>query len=671
MKKNKKKSTAQDGTKKKKITFPKVMLILAIATAVGLGAYFIIDKLNDSVVKSVNIEGAFSEIYIGNPQYESVEFDVSVYPDTANQGFTVFTSDANIASVSITEEGKVKVTAVSIGEATITVQSTANSSLKDTCVVRVKNTDVQNVTFIEKAIEEEEEDKVITSAVMQKDGLEHYVYFSLKPSDANMDNLSVSYDEKILESVTIDKEHRRLVVIPKTDIEDASTTVYVEINQDTDEGERVVSKNIRVQINLVEREAYLAFEFASEANNKQFSSNHSGFVYLDPKNEGDSIDKRDISDFLVKVNMAYDKDFKNLGEFKMEDFIVKVNDQIIINHDSTEDTYYYTKKALAPTEDGGTEEVDITILEIKKINDNGQLYYKVTASTAFEEEKYCRLTFEHFYTKAQGVVEVSWFKQDDLTEESKNQFNISVGSSKLGQTINMIDKGVYSISKGSEAVVFTTYDKAISAGIIKAFPLNSDNEECYTFSNGYGEEILITQATDRMKLSASSNVFNTQNTNSPIKISLKYKSIYWDNRYAANYGEEQKIDLVFYVEGVYFTVATNESVDNVNQIQWVKGSTTKISIYSTLDSALKGNNASNTAYQNYFNANDVSLIVYKSTTSGLEETDEIISTTTTNGGLWEFVIDTNKQTSPANGTKYVMVFSYCDMQIVINATLTQ
>ena len=66
------------------------------------------------------------------------------------------------------------------------------------------------------------------------------------------------------------------------------------------------------------------------------------------------------------------------------------------------------------------------------------------------------------------------------------------------------------------------------------------------------------------------------------------------------------------------------------------------------------------------------MTIYKSTASGLEvlpKDQEIKATRTFDGGLWEFVIDTNSQNILVNGTKYVMVFRYCDMQIVINATL--
>ena len=553
MKKNSKSSNGGQPSKKK-ITFPKIMLILAIAIAVGWGGIAIIQKLNASVAKSVNIEAAYSEVYLGNPQYESVEFGVSVYPSTANQAFRVATSDSNIASVTITEEGKVKVTAVGVGRATITVQSLAKSSLVDTCIVDVKNTDVQDVTFIEyiqpvvdENAEEPQEpvapiENEIENVVMQKDGLEHYIYFKLNPIDANMDNLTLDFDEDIFESVVIDKENRRLVVVPKTDIENASTAVYLEINQDTDDGERVVSKNIRMHISLVEREAYLSFEFASETNDRTFSSNHSGFVYLDPKNNGDPIDKRDISDFLVKVVMAYDKNFETFGVFKMEDFIVSVNDEVIIPHESEGNVFYYTKEKLNPLTD---EIEEVEILEIAKIYDNGEWFYKVTATTDFEEEKYCRLTFEHVYTGAQGVVEVSFFDQQRLSED-KNKFNIAVDeTSKSGQTINFISStnSAYAISKGAETVMFTTYDAAINAGIIKAFPIDANGNECFEFQNGKGEKITITQVANRMKLSATSTVFNTQNTHESITISFRWQYTYWDNRYIANYGEEQKIDV--------------------------------------------------------------------------------------------------------------------------------
>ncbi len=654
MKKNNKISNAQNSEpQKKKITFPKVMLILAILIAVGLGAFTIIDKLNDSVAKSISIEGASSDIYIGNPQYESVEFAVSVFPEAANQAFKVSTSDANVASVSITEDGKVKVSAVSVGKATIYVESAAKSSLIDSVEINVKNIDVQNVTFVKRATEDGEVDSPIQSVVMQKDGIEHYVDFNLNPVDANMDNLSIDFDESILESVTIDKANRRLVVVPKTDIENASTTVYVEINQDTDEGERVVSKNIRIQINLVEREAYLAFEFASDAN-REFSSNHSGFVYLDPKLSTDQQNVRDISDFYVKVNIAYDKDFNNLGTFRMEDFIVRANDEVVVAQNSTEESFSYSQD-------------DIVLLNIDKVYDNGDCYYKVTATKDFKSGKYVRLSFEHYFTGAQGVVEVSHFDQSKLSGDA-NRFNIkqqvvaSGENPKLGQTINLISESnsAYAISKGSETVMFTTYDAAINAKIIKAFPVDENGEECYLFTNGSGDQIAITQVANRMKLSATSNVFNTQNDHEAVKISFRWKYIYWDNRYIVNYGEEQKIDLNFYVEGVYFTAGG----DNVNAITLSTSTTTTININSTLTKKIAEKN-----YSSYFTQNDVICKVYllNNLTGELTETRNVtVSPSGDSGnGLWSF----NVSSVGASSGEYVIKFNYCDMQIVINATL--
>ena len=84
---NKKNTNTSSGKKKSKITFPKVMLVLAIVVVLGIVGYVIFDKINSSAVKDISIGGAYSELYVGNPEYDEVSYNVSVYPSNANQAF--------------------------------------------------------------------------------------------------------------------------------------------------------------------------------------------------------------------------------------------------------------------------------------------------------------------------------------------------------------------------------------------------------------------------------------------------------------------------------------------------------------------------------------------------------------------------------------------------------
>lgn len=557
---SKKTTTKTDSKKKKKITFPKVMLILAIVVTVGILGYVIYDKIDSSVVKAVSIEGAYSELYVGNPMYNSVSYDVSVYPANANQGFTASSSDVSVATVSITADGKIKIDAVREGEATITIRSVAKSSIKDSCKVVVKSVDIQNVTFTQSSTSDPNEIKIIDSVEIQKDGLEHAIDFELDPIDANMDRLKVSSFDSSLENVWIDKENRRLVIVPKTDIENKTIPVYVEIYQNTTKGS-VVSKRVRIMVNLVEREAYLNFEFAHDASSGlSFSGNHNNYVYLDP--QGDS----KIADFYTKVNIAYNKEFTNIGEFNVADFRVEINENVVFDYDSADVSADYI-------------EDDKVVFTITKEN-NGE-YFKIVAKEGFvSDESTCyKLSFIHRYTSVEGVVEIKYFKQNVLSEEGgavtswKIEYDDSTNSTDAIRYVGESDNR-YAVTNGSTLILKSNIDKGIESGILGIYTTDTNGLKCSLFTDNKGNEIEITKNKNRLVLSARSTASFTQGA-SYILVRFKFYATYWDSRYLSSYNS---LIASAYWQEIQFTV-DDLFETNGDEIQRLSSTSSEAKVY--------------------------------------------------------------------------------------------
>lgn len=528
--------------KKKKITFPKVMLILAIALGVGLVGFVIFDKVTSSTVKAVSIEGAYSVLYVGNPKYDSVEHNVAIYPTNANQGFTALSSDNSVATVTITEEGKIRVQAVGEGSAQIVVRSKAKSSIKDSFSVVVKNTDVQDVTIYKPNNEILDTNSNIETINIQKDGLEHYISFDIDPIDANMDRLSVlEFNKDALENVWIDTQNKRLVVIPKTDIENKIVPITLGIFQNTTKGQ-TDAKKITFNINLVERTAYLKFSFAYDSNsgiNFGVNNNDQNIVYLDPKLTSDA-----IKDFYVKVNIAYDKDFTNIGEFKVEDFQLSVSDTSRLTGEEESNNFvafdYSSTNESAEYKDKNGK----TIFTITKVD--GGKYFKVVAGEGFinDETTSYKLSFVHKYTGDKGEVEVKYFEKNLLADNGGSITDWAIKyddvSNKYAIRALELQKYKYAITNGSSVLLESNIDKGIEKGILSIYTVDKNGDDCSVFSNKFGDSITIEKFDKRIKIKAKSIISRPSNSTEAdseynITVRFKFSATYWDDRYLNSY----------------------------------------------------------------------------------------------------------------------------------------
>lgn len=569
-----KKTTGKNtSTKKKKITFPKVMLILAIVVALGIIGYVVFDKINSSTVKDISIGGAYSELYVGNPEYDEVEYNVSIYPSNANQAYTVSSSNNAVAQVSISEEGKIKIRAVGEGSAKITVRSKAKSSIKDSCDIVVKSIDVQNVTIYDF---DNNEIDVNTSQIIeiQKDGLEHYIPFEISPLDGNMDKLQVTdFDKNAIQNVWIDAENRKIVVVPYTNIDNKIVTVYLGIYQNTTKG-AVVSKNIPITISLVERKAYLNFEFAnmSKGGGLSFSDNHKNIVYLDPASASS------IGDFYTRINIAYDENFKNMGEFLAQDFRVSVSDtsasvtdnemsHILFDYGSTENSAEYK-------DDAGKVVFTIT-------KEGGAKYYKIVAGEGFvcDDATSYKFTFTHKYTGDKGEIEVKYFEQNLLSvdgsavEDWKIKCNddnsADPEANSLTGAIRVVDPDMnkYAVSKGYTVLLRSNIDKGIEKGILGIYTVGKDGNPCNLFTDSNGNSIKIHNDGKRLKLEVNSTISNSSNYNY-IEVIFKFFATYWDSRYVSSYSSliaNQNSRIVrFFIDDLYETNG-NEFKELVNE----------------------------------------------------------------------------------------------------------
>lgn len=571
---SKKNTNTSSGKKKSKITFPKVMLVLAIVVVLGIVGYVIFDKINSSAVKDISIGGAYSELYVGNPEYDEVSYNVSVYPSNANQAFSVSSSNSSVAQVSITEEGKIKIKAVGEGSAKIVVKSKSKSSIQDSCDIVVKSIDVQNVTIYD--FDNEVVD-VNTNQVIeiQKDGLEHYIPFEISPLDGNMDKLQVtSFDKNAIQNVWIDAENRKIVVVPYTNIDNKIVTVYLGIYQNTTKGS-VVSKNIPITISLVERKAYLKFEFAheSEGGGLSFSDNHKNIVYLDPTSASS------IGDFYAKINIAYDEAFKNIGEFNASDFRVSVSDtnatstdtelaHILFDYGSTSNSAEYKD---------ASGKVVFTITK-----EDGSKYYRIVAGEGFvsDDATSYKFTFTHKYTGDKGEIEVKYFEQNLLSvngsaiEDWKIKCNddnsLDLDENSKTGAIRVVDASMnrYAVSKGYTILLRSNIDKGIEKGILGIYTVSTtDGSPCNLFTDEKGNSIKVYNEGKRIKLEVNSTMSNTYNNNY-ILVRFKFFATYWDSRYVSSYSSlianQNSRDVRFTIDDLYETNG-NEFKELINE----------------------------------------------------------------------------------------------------------
>lgn len=486
-KKDKKKKPAAKGSLLKRL-----LTTAGIAVAVIFVMVLVVNAINKSSIKYITIEGAYKELYVGNPEFSSVEVGVNVYPETAStNNLVAYSSDENIAKVKF-DGSKLKIEAVSTGTATIKVSHASKSKLNDYIQIEVKDVDVQDLEFT--SLNESGESVKIEAVDVKKDGFEHFIKFDLNPIDANMNNLKVSYDESVLENAYIDQASRSLVVVPKIDIIQTSTAVDIEIYQHTSAG-YVAAQYTRLQLNLKAREAYIRFNLSSDPT-KGYSLNHNNIIYLEQEN---------APNVYVLPDIGYDVNYGSIGTFSTSDYNLYI-DGNEVEFDSSGIFSYQNKL---------------------RINKNVGNYYYFDALPAFISGDNIYVTFEHKFTGAIQNLQFIYLATESIGLSTDQTFSIET---KTTLELNEVVAVNFSYDNGVKYKVVEIY--AFKRGI------DENGKEIRIPASSFGDEqtdetIVVEQIADKIFLRA-------KNLTDSTIIQFGVKCDYWDTRYVR-----------FDVEGLY------------------------------------------------------------------------------------------------------------------------
>ena len=504
-------------------------LTLGIAAVVIVLAVVIISAVNKSTIKYITVEGAYKELYVGNPEFGSAEVGVNVYPSTAStENLVAYSSDANIASVTF-DGAKLVINAVSTGSATVYVQHGSKSSLKDSIQIEVKDVDIEDLNFV--STNENGEEIVIPTIDIKKDGFEHKIKFNMDPIDANMNNLKVVYDATVLNNAYIDQVQKCLVVVPKTDIVQTSTIVDVEIYQNTTEGIKA-AQYARLQLNLKAREAYIRFNLSSDPS-KGYSLNHTNIVYLEQQN---------ATDVYVKPDIGYDANFTSIGNFNSAEYNVYIDGSQIVWPASGE--YRFNNKISINQSSGG--------------------YYYFKVLPDFMEGDNIYVTFEHKFTGVTNSLQFIYLATSDIGLSSEQTFNLETSTQ---------------LELNQEVALNFSYDNGVKYKVVEIYAfkyetINGQTVRVKTDSFGDGktdETIIVKKTADKIFLRA---VNVTERT----IIQFGIECDYWDSRYVR-----------FNIEDLYVTgefKVTNEVSDiiilhngiEVHAVEQSKNATTSVSV---------------------------------------------------------------------------------------------
>lgn len=502
-------------------------LTVGLVAMVVIIAFVVIKTINKTTIKTITVEGAYTELFIGNPELGSVEIGTSVYPETANKSSLVaYSKNPEIAQVTYNGE-TLTVTAVGVGTTEIYLKHASKSSLYDKVEICVKDIDIQSVTFGE--YDEEGVLKPLSSAVdVKKDGFEHVIPFALDPINGNMNNLKVAdFNQDIFESVRIDQSKKALVVVPKTDIVQTSAIVDIEIFQNTTEGYSAVQV-VSLMCNLKNREAYVNFELSSKADTAfttlEYSQENAlkNVVYLETKanHEGGA---RDV---YVRPIIGYDINFESMGIFNEADYELYYDGQKIEESDfGTDGTFVYKDK-------------------LKLSKHNGNFYYFETLSN-FAEDDAIYVEFKHKFTGASGGIQFIRLDVDTIGLGGSQPFGIL----DLEGNIHS-NGGQISIKANDVLPLRFTYDKAIDREIIqietyKIVEVDGQAERVYTdiFGDDYNDETIRIKK-DNKKLSVWALNLTEETT---IHFAAKWN--YWDARYV-RIPPDTNISVTFVVDSV-------------------------------------------------------------------------------------------------------------------------
>lgn len=478
-------------TKKKKKSglIKQLSIIIGVVVAVVVIAIVVVNAINKTTIKYITVEGAYSELYIGNPEYGKVEVGISVYPETApKDSLMAYSADPAIATVNFDGE-KLSVEAVGVGTTTITVRHASKSSLYDTMQVTVKDKDVQTLTFVE-----EQEGGVlapISEVDIKKDGFEHIIPFNLDPVDANMNNLKVEggYNTAIFDSVTIDPERKALVVVPKTEIVQTSAEIDVEIYQNTTQGYDPVQV-VTLLVNLKNREAYIKFNLSSNPtqgySQLEYTGNNSSnnnVVYLERSNNA--------SDVYVLPELGYDIDFESTAIFNLADYELYFDGKKINNSDFNSNLEYSYQNKLMVSKSRGN-------------------YYYFKTLSQFVDGDCIYVEFVHRYTGASSGLQFIYLDVASMGLASSQGFDVYTDTDLyLGEVVSLN----------------FSYDVGIDRGVVEMYTFSEVDGEKYIFGDNVNSETIQVKK-DNKKLSLWA-----KNLTDGTTIRFGVKCNYWDSRY--------------------------------------------------------------------------------------------------------------------------------------------
>lgn len=523
----------KDTKKKKKGSslFKQIGIICGVVAVVVIVAIVVVNAINKTTIKYITIEGAYSELYMGNPEYASVEVGVSVYPETASKAsLMAYSSDPAIATVEF-DGDKINVKAVGVGAANIVVRHASKSSLYDTFQVTVKDKDIQTLSFVDNT-----SSGVISSVDIKKDGFEHVVPFSLSPRDANMNNLKVDggYSAAIFDSVTIDQERKALIVVPKTDILQTSAEIDVEIYQNTTQGYDSVQV-VTLLVNLKNREAHVRFNLSSNPSQGYSlleytgsNSSNNNIVYLERSNNA--------NDVYVLPEVGYDINFESVGSFNIADYDLYFDGRQVADSEYTNGIYSYKNK-----------------LSVSKAS--GQYYYFKTL-TDFVDGDCIYVQFVHKYTGASSGLQFIYLDVTSMGLASSQGLEVYVDNELyLGQVVPLT----------------FSYDVGIDRGVVEMYTFVTQGNEVLSFGDAQNSETIVVKK-DNKKLSLWA-----KNLSEGTTIRFGVRCNYWDSRYVRineAYFVSETFTVRNSVNGIHCEVAGTEQ----NIVAISSGSTKDISL---------------------------------------------------------------------------------------------
>ena len=587
----------------------RLALICGLAVLVVIIGAVVINAINKTTIKTITVEGAYSELFIGNPELGSVEIGTSVYPATANKSSLVaYSKNPEIAQVTYNGE-TLSITAVGVGTTEVYLMHSSKSSLYDKVEICVSDIDVQGVTFGEM-----DSDGVLTpvsSVDIKKDGFEHEIPFSLDPINGNMNNIKVSdYNQAVFESVRIDQNKKALVVVPKTEIVQTSAMVDIEIYQNTTEGYGAVQV-VSLLCNLKNREAYVNFELSASADSVfttlEYTEENAlkNIVYLETAESG-------ARDVYVRPIIGYDINFESSSIFNEADYELYYDgEKIDSNEFGSDGTFIYKNK-------------------LKVSKQRGNFYYFETLSN-FNQDDAIYVEFKHKFTGASGGIQFIRLDVDSIGLAGSQPFavvDLNGNNNSDGDIITLNEKDVFPVK--------FTYDQAIDRQILqvetfKFVEVDGAEERVYTdvFGDDKNAETIKVKK-DNKKLSIWAQDITEGTT-----ICFAAKWNYWDARYFRILPDTH-ISVTFVVNSVVNGLHVEQNGEEVDLLIVARGGNTDVILVAEPEGGnFKPQNATVYVKHSGSETDDISVVITNEKVTISVDNDAL-------NGIYEVVFEYNE-----------------------------